>query len=249
MLHSFTRNYNDLSTEAGFQYEFYCDCCGNGVKSTFIPSSTYKKQQNARGFGRLASAVGRMIGGAAGDIGYALERGSDAVGNRFEGRSPEWRKEYEKAFDAAQEEVRPQFIKCPACNKWVCSDCWNEDESLCTDCAPREAGYVAKARSEAMRRNIDTAAENAQIWKGKLDTRTTLCPECGKPAGNGKFCNNCGAPLSVQKCPNCGAKVAAGLKFCGECGSPLQPRTGICPNCGHENDPTMKFCGECGTKL
>lgn len=25
MLHAFTKNYNDLSTEAGFQYEFYCD--------------------------------------------------------------------------------------------------------------------------------------------------------------------------------------------------------------------------------
>ena len=99
MLHSFTRNYNDLSTEAGFQFEFYCDCCGNGVQSTFIPSTTYKKQQNSRSFGRLASAVGRMIGGAAGDIGYALERGSDAVGSRFEGRSPQWRKEYEAALE------------------------------------------------------------------------------------------------------------------------------------------------------
>ncbi len=23
----FTRNYNDLSTDAGFQFEFYCDHC------------------------------------------------------------------------------------------------------------------------------------------------------------------------------------------------------------------------------
>ena len=35
MLHAFTRNYNDLSTESGFQFEFFCDCCGNGYKSTF----------------------------------------------------------------------------------------------------------------------------------------------------------------------------------------------------------------------
>ena len=113
MLHSFTRNYNDLSTDAGFQFEFYCDCCGNGVQSTFIPSTTYKKQTGARKFGRIASALGGMLGGAAGDIGYALERGSDAVGGRFEGQSPQWRKEYEKAFDAAQEEVRSCFLKCP----------------------------------------------------------------------------------------------------------------------------------------
>ena len=249
MLHSFTRNYNDLSTEAGFQFEFYCDCCGNGFKSTFVPSTTYKKQRNARGFGRLASALGGMLGGAAGDIGYALERGSDAVGGRFSGQSPQWRKEYEVAFDQAQEEVRPQFLKCPSCNKWVCPDCWNEDEELCTECAPREAGYVAQARNQAMRRNIDEAAENAQVWKGKIETRTTICPECGKPAGNGKFCNNCGAPLNVAKCPNCGARVAAGLKFCGECGTPMKRTPGKCPKCGHENDADMKFCGECGTKL
>ncbi len=249
MLHSFTRNYNDLSTDAGFQFEFYCDCCGNGVQSTFIPSTTQKKQRSATGFGRIASALGGMLGGAAGEIGYALERGSDAVSSRFDGQSPQWRKEYEAAFDAAQEEVRPQFRKCPACNKLVCSDCWNEDEGLCTDCAPREASYVAQARNQAMRRNIDEAAETAQVWKGKLETRTTVCPECGKPAGNGKFCNNCGAPLNVTKCPSCGAKVAAGLKFCGECGAPMQQKTGRCPKCGYENSPDMKFCGECGAKL
>ncbi len=197
----------------------------------------------------MASALGGMLGGAAGDIGYALERGSDAIGGRFEGQSPQWRKEYESAFDAAQDEVRPQFRKCPSCNKWVCPDCWNEDEGLCTDCAPREASYVAQARNQAMRRNIDEAAETAQVWKGKLETRTTVCPECGKPAGNGKFCNNCGAPLNVQKCPSCGASVASGLKFCGECGSPMQKKTGKCPKCGHQNDTDMKFCGECGTKL
>lgn len=130
----------------------------------------------------------------------------------------------------------------------MCSECWNEEEGLCTDCAPREASYVAQARSRAMRRNIDEMADNATVWQGKLETRTTLCPQCGKPAGNGKFCNSCGAPLGTNRCPSCGAEVALGLKFCGECGSPMQ-KSGKCPNCGHENEPGMKFCGECGTKL
>lgn len=221
MLHSFTKNYNDLSTEAGFQFEFYCDCCGNGFQSTFVQSKTYKKQQNARSFGRLASAVGRMFGGSAGDIGYALERGSDAVGNRFEGRSPEWRKEYEAAFDKAQEEIRPHFLKCPGCTNWVCPDCWNEEEGLCTVCAPREASVVAQAHNQAMRRNIDEAAQNAQVWSGKIESRVTLCPKCGKPSGGGKFCNNCGEPLAGGKCPDCGADLAPGVKFCGECGRKL----------------------------
>ena len=248
MLHAFTRNYNDLSTEAGFQFEFCCDCCGNGFKSTFVRSSTYGQKQKSERFGRLASTFGSLLGGHASELGWAVERGSDAMGNRFDNQSPAWRKEYEQAFDAAQSEVRAEFRKCPACNKWVCADCWNEEDGLCTECAPREASYVAQARSRAMQRNIDEAAETATVWQGKLETRTTVCPKCGKPAGNGKFCNNCGAPLGTNRCPNCGAEVALGLKFCGECGSPMK-KSNICSKCGFENEPGLKFCGECGNKL
>lgn len=248
MLHSFTRNYNDLSTEAGFQFEFFCDCCGNGFKSTFVKSSTYGQKAKGERFGRMASSLGGFLGGKASDLGWALERGSDVINSKFGGESPQWRQEYEQAFDNAQAEVKPEFKKCPACNKWVCADCWNEDEGLCTDCAPREASYVAQAHSRAMQRNIDEAAETATVWKGKLESQTTVCPSCGKPSGSGKFCNHCGAPLSLNKCPNCGAQVAQGLKFCGECGSPMVTEK-VCPSCGHKNEPTMKFCGECGTKL
>ena len=249
MLHAFTRNYNDLSTEAGFQFEYYCDCCGNGYKSTFIQSTTYETQKNTRRFSGLSGTIGSFMGGLGGNIGHAMERGADFVGDRYESYSPQWRQEQEKAFDAAQAEVQEQFRKCPSCNKWVCKvDCWNEDDGLCVECAPREASYVAKARNEAMRRNIDEAAETATVWQGKIENRTTVCPKCGKPAGTGKFCNECGAPLGTQRCPNCGAQVALGLKFCGECGSPMQ-KSYKCISCGFENPPGTKFCGECGTKL
>lgn len=248
MLHSFTRNHSDLSTEAGFQFEYYCDCCGNGFKSTFIPSTTYNSNKATQKLGRGASLLGGLFGGKLNDIGWAVERGADAIGNNLDDRSPQWRHEQEEAFDAAQEEVKGFFKKCPSCNKWVCGDCWNEDEGLCIDCAPRESAYVAKMRNQAMRNNIDQEAESAVVWHGKLETRTTVCPSCGKPAGQGKFCNYCGSPLGLNKCPNCGADVPLGLKFCGECGSPVSANK-KCPNCGADNPPGMKFCGECGTKL
>jgi hypothetical protein len=248
MLHSFTRNHNDLSTEAGFQFEFFCDCCENGFKSTFIESTTYNQAKRSERFGRGASALGNLLGGRMNDLGWALERGSDALGGRFSDQTPQWRKEQEKAFDEAQDEVRPQFRKCPACQKWVCSDCWNEEEGLCVECAPRESAYVAKAKASAMMKNIDDAAESATVWTGKIESRTTACPKCGKPAGNGKFCINCGAPLGMKKCPRCGAEVALGIKFCSNCGSPMNAKA-ICPSCGKENEPGTKFCGECGTKL
>lgn len=47
----------------------------------------------------------------------------------------------------------------------------------------------------------------------------TICPQCGKPAGEGKFCNNCGASLTMAKCPKCGAQNSAASRFCGECGT------------------------------
>lgn len=60
MLNAFTRNYADNSTEAGFQFTFYCDICNDGFKSSFVESDTYKKGQLFRGIGRGASALGGM---------------------------------------------------------------------------------------------------------------------------------------------------------------------------------------------
>ncbi|MDO4502653.1 MAG: zinc ribbon domain-containing protein [Coriobacteriia bacterium] len=248
-LHSFTRNYNDLSSDAGFQYEFYCDCCGNGYKSSFIQSKTYGRAEKIDNIGRNVGILGNFLGGKASEFGWAAERAADVLKGRFADATPEWRREQEETFDAAQEEVRPHFRRCPSCNKWVCTDCWNAEEGLCTDCAPRESAYVAKARNEAMRRNIDEKALNETVWTGELEERNTVCPSCGGMAGSGKFCNSCGAPLTLKKCSNCGAAIPNGMKFCGECGTKVQDITGKCPSCGFENPPGTKFCGECGTKL
>ena len=117
MLHSFTRNHNDLSTESGFQFEFFCDCCGNGFKSTFVESTTYGQRNKSERFGRMASGLGGLFGGVANDLGWAIERGSDTLSSKFSNDSPQYRREHEAAFDRAQEEVKPEFRKCPACSK------------------------------------------------------------------------------------------------------------------------------------
>ena len=123
---------------------------------------------------------------------------------------------------------------------------------MCTDCAPRQEIYVAKARAEAMKRNIDEAGEAATVWKGEIESKITVCPVCGKPAGNGKFCNNCGASLEMKICPKCGAKNSQTVNFCNNCGTNLSapaPTPGLCPSCGEQNPPGTRFCGQCGTKL
>jgi hypothetical protein len=252
MLKSFTRNYEDNSTDAGFQFTYYCDVCNDGYKSSFVQSQTYKKGKGLRGLTQGISVLGSFVGGRIGDIGNTIESGGDILSNRFDGMSPEWQKEHEIAFERAQNEAQRHFHRCHACNKYVCDTCFNEDEGLCTDCAPRQEIYVAKARADAMRRNIDEAAETATVWKGQIESKTTTCPVCGKPAGNGKFCNNCGASMELKVCSRCGAKNAQTVKFCNNCGASMNApaaKPGKCSQCGFQNEAGTKFCGECGNKL
>jgi hypothetical protein len=249
MLKAFTRNYEDNSTEAGFEFTFYCDICQDGYKSSFIESETYKKRKGIQGLSAGASVLGGLLGGAMGNLGYSIQRGGSVLSERFEDRSPEWHKEHEHAFDMAQNEAQQHFHRCHNCHKWVCDSDYNEEEGLCVECAPHEDIYVAKARNDAMKRNIDEKAQTAIVWNGELESKTTVCPVCGKPAGTGKFCNNCGASLARNVCPNCGAQMAPGIKFCSECGTSMSaPAVIRCKNCGVEMAAGAKFCGECGAK-
>ena len=256
MLQSFTRNYQDNSTDAGHQFTFFCDICNDGFRSSFIESATYKKRKGSRFLGQGASLVGSFLGGKARDIGYTAERGSSILSERFEGQSPEWQKEHEQAFERAQNEARQQYRRCPNCNKYVCGHCHNEDTGLCTSCSPRQEVYVAQAHASAMKRNIDDAGQAATVWHGNIEAKTTMCPACGKPAGSGKFCNNCGANMALQECAKCGAKNALAVRFCNNCGDNLQAQaapppmpTGKCGACGFDNQPGTRFCGGCGNKL
>lgn len=252
MLRSFTRNYEDNSTDAGFQFTFYCDICNDGFRSSFQESSTYKKGKGIRGLTRGASVIGNFMGGRLGALGWTAERSGDILSERFENQSPQWQKEHEIAFGVAQNEAQEHFHRCHGCNRYVCDACHNEDEGLCTDCAPRQDIYVAKARAEAMKRNIDEKSLTATVWKGKLESKVTVCPACGKPAGNGKFCNNCGSSMDMPACPACGAKNSPNVRFCGQCGANMSapaPTPGKCPACGTQNDPDTRFCGQCGGKL
>lgn len=219
-LKPFTANFADNSTEAGFQFTFYCEICNEGYKTSFVESKTYKKASLFRNIGRAASVAGSLVG--KWNVGYGLERGTDIISERFQGMSPEWHREHEAAFEMAQNEAKRRFHRCPKCTRWVCENDWNEQGGLCTECAPREAVEVAAARAARMVDNIQEKAESTQVFTDEIKARQTICPRCGKPAGEGKFCVNCGQPLDLAKCPRCGARNAPESRFCGECGMRLE---------------------------
>ncbi len=221
MLKAFTRNYEDNSTDAGFQFTFYCDLCHDGFKSSFIESTTYKKGNKMKALTGGARILGNLFGGAVGNAAYNASYGGDILSQKFEGMTPEWQKEHEKAFEIAQNEAQRHFHRCQNCRQWVCDADYNEDTMMCTECSPRENVAVSKARADKMLKDIEDAAENTTVFSGKIEKKTLVCPKCNKPCGEGKFCNNCGANLSLNKCPSCGNSVAMGVRFCGECGNKM----------------------------
>lgn len=99
---SFTRNYSDLSTQRGFQFEFNCDRCGTGYRTHFKPFT----------LGTVAGALdaaGGLLGGVLARTAGVAERARFAA----------WEKAHDAAFVEAAEQLRPDFIQCPRCQSWV----------------------------------------------------------------------------------------------------------------------------------
>lgn len=218
-LQAFTSNHADNSTEAGFQFTFFCDSCHDGYKTRFTESKTYRKGRLLRGLGQVASLGAALTGRQF--VGWEIERGSDVIADHFLGMPPAWHKEREKAFELGQNEAKGHFYRCPKCHQWVCASCWNDQEGLCTGDAPRVNVEVASARAQKMAADIQAKAAGTQVFTGEIESKQTMCPRCGKPAGEGKFCNHCGSSLNLVMCENCGTKSPANTRFYGECGTRL----------------------------
>jgi len=205
----FVRNYNDESTERGFQFEFFCDRCGTGYRTLFKTSAT----------GMVSEALDVASGLLGGVFGTVAD-----VGDRV--HSAAWEQAHDKAFAEAVEQVRPNFRQCPRCSKWVCVEqCWNETRGLCKGCAPDLAvemsAMQAGAAIEAAQEVAHTAASEQVTAQSFDETIRAVCPKCGAPVSGGKFCAQCGAPLAAEKfCTKCRSKIPVGAKFCPQCSAP-----------------------------
>ena len=203
----FTGNYQDLSTNRGFQFKFFCEKCGNGYMSSFKAN---KLGTAAAAANAAASLLGGIFGGAA--------RTAESLQQMAAGP------QHDSALKEAVEEIRPLFKQCTRCGQWVCEPvCWNKKAGLCETCAPDLDEEIAAAQAGAAK---DQAIEKARSvdFIGQRDLAQVAavnCPKCGAKTQGGKFCPECGTPVSQKKkCANCGAEADGTPKFCPECGKP-----------------------------
>jgi hypothetical protein len=201
----FVRNYDDQSTERGFQFEFYCDRCGSGYRTEFQASATGMVSE------ALDVASG-LLGGLFGNI-------AD-VGDRV--HSAAWEKAHDTAFEKAVKEAMPYFKQCRRCSQWVDDVCWNHQRGMCKDCAPDTQAEFAAAQVEAEVEQGREAAREVQYVTPKRfqETISGGCPQCGASLVPG-----------AKFCPECGAKIAV-KQFCTECDSEIPPNSKFCPECG-----------------
>jgi RNA polymerase subunit RPABC4/transcription elongation factor Spt4 len=202
----FTRNFTDHSNDLGFQFEFHCDKCGNGVRSSFVANKAGVAVS-------LMGAASSLFGGFLGSAANAGRQMKDML------RGPAW----DSAFAEAAAECRPRFRQCNRCGLWVCPEiCFNHDRGLCQNCAPDLEKEAAAAQAHVAVAQVQERVQKID-QTGGFDAnahRTAACPHCGAPAGAGKFCPACGQSLAVDApCAKCGAMVAAAAKFCPECGA------------------------------
>jgi len=202
---AFTRNYRDHSNEQGAQFEFFCDKCGSGRMSEFVPN----KLGMAAGFLR---AAGTIFGGRVAQMGQAGSQVKDMLRGKAR----------DEAFAKAVEAAKQFFKQCTRCGKWVCPEvCWNEARNLCEACAPDLAEEAAAAQAQAASEQVAAKARSVdQVAAVNMAAQQlAACPHCGARVQGGKFCASCGKPLTSKlACAKCGAEFSG--KFCPECGTP-----------------------------
>jgi hypothetical protein len=205
----FTRNHEDLSTDRGYQFKFFCDKCGNGYETKFESSMVGLA-------GTALQTLGNFFGGVLGRASHSaqdLQRLAQGKG-------------HDAAFEKAIAEAKGFFKQCSRGGKWVCPDaCWNAKRGLCEECAPDLQEEIAAAQAAAQVEQVRQKLAATDLLQGVDVTSeaSARCPACdAELKGKAKFCPSCGAKIRQEaKCGSCGAAAAPGAKFCPECGAKM----------------------------
>lgn len=116
------------------------------------------------------------------------------------------------------------------------------------------------------------AAAGSRLSTAQVGLPLMSCASCRAPlAGQARFCQVCGTPVSAGEptpqgaCPACGAPAANESRFCQSCGAaipgavstpepPILPSSAMeqkvsCPRCGIELPRTSLYCHGCGASV
>ncbi len=178
-------NYRDLSTSssdvsAGFQFEFFCERCGESWRSPFKP---YRKGQITGWLSRFAFMFSDLSKASRATGAFADAGGGSAK---------------TEALEEARATAASMFEHCPGCRKWVGRECWDAHAGSCNECAgqaARGSGHEASGGG-AVCPNCQTPSQGGRF-----------CHECGfDMASTHKSCPACGVtlPRSARFCTDCG---------------------------------------------
>jgi RNA polymerase subunit RPABC4/transcription elongation factor Spt4 len=174
----FTRNYNDLSTDRGFQFEFFCDRCGNGYQTEFQTS-------------------------ASGNIVSALDAAGGLLGGLFSNAADLANRSHSVAWEKAHDCWNDERVLCKDCAPALEEELSVVQMEATVQKAREKAYETVEVNAEQFKKTIVAACPHcgAKVMAGKF------CPECGKPLAAKKFCSECGkeVPAGVKFCPECGA--------------------------------------------
>jgi hypothetical protein len=198
----FVSEFEDLSTDKGYQFKFHCDKCHQGYTSTYKPATL-----------GVAAGLLETAGGVFGSLGSIFGKGKQAAQGVQETLGG---KVHSDAYARAVEEVKVQFRHCSRCGHWVCvAACWNERDRMCEACAPSVTEESASARARLTVQQIEKKLSEQDLTK---------CAKCGADlAAGARFCGGCGEPVQTMKaafCAQCGTRLT-GERFCPSCGLPV----------------------------
>jgi hypothetical protein len=201
----FTSNHTDLSSQRGYQFEFFCRRCGNGYRSTFQASRLGVATS-------AANAAASLLGGIFGRAAQSAQALQSVVAGP----------QHDAALNDAVREISPLFKQCTRCGSWVCEPiCWNKKAGLCETCAPDLDEEISAAQAQAAKQQAAEKARNVDYLaqRNVAQVSAAICPHCGAKTQGGKFCPECGQAISQKRaCVHCGAEADGSPKFCPECG-------------------------------
>ena len=183
-------NYRDLSTSssdvsAGFQFEFYCDLCGESMRTAFTP---YRKGQLTGWLGRFTFLFSDL---------YKVNRASGAFADAGASSAKA------EALEEARATVAQYYHACPTCHRAAGNECWSADLQQCRDCAAKARSGSSGGYSQSAPGEAGSACPHCQT----PSQGGRFCHECGfDMASTHKSCPSCGSTMSRQArfCTDCG---------------------------------------------